>query len=778
MAVTSNLYPPIIDTYMPAFLVAKSVSTTSVTKTYTVLSYANQEAYDANVNQYIINSPIDGVEELWAEYEEKLADIAAQYPDKTDPIRIELERQLKVTYDALLVQLISGSSNKDKTEEAFFAERPEPVEITKTATFDTAYTTDPNFICKVYFSLSPYNSLSEIANAQITVRSQLTNRTVLHKSKYPSEIMLQNIKTDTSRKTDDKYYIEIKPEDLEGCNFTIDQYYKIQIRFTSINAEDPGISLTDPDAVQAIDSWLSRNLKYFSEWSTVCLIRGISVPSITIKDFNEEMATEIYDTIINTQVIGYISFTDENETETLKSYRVRSYDSNDNLLTDSGDILSNQFTDINNFNYAIKYWFRANNEYYFTVTYTTQNLYTETHRYDFVVSPSGLPDLNIQVTAYQDEENGRIGMRITRSRAKGRYTGDIVIRRASNKDNFAIWEDMYVATYDHAPFIDLTWYDYTVECGILYLYGIQGVDTSCGRTPMVTFNHPVMINFEDIFLTSGDKQLKIKFNPSLTSFKRTLSETKIDTIGSQYPFIKRNGAIDYVQFPLGGLISSAMDEDGLFITKEEIFGNYLDNYKEYNEEHDIVSYQDVIWEKFFRQKVEKFLYADDVKLFRSPTEGNFLIRLMDVNFQPNQTLGRRLWSFTSTAYEIDDCTLENYELYNIFSRTNGGTIVSGGGDEPSTLAPIQRIVFINNENEFPTVGRTGVLYVYNKQFYIWNEDLFDYVAISVPIWNEEMPDLSGLTGGSRRLYTNGTDLFVWNDNSGEYDIISVPTMEG
>jgi hypothetical protein len=67
------------------------------------------------------------------------------------------------------------------------------------------------------------------------------------------------------------------------------------------------------------------------------------------------MATEIYDTIINTRVIGYISFADENETETLKSYRVRSYDSNDNLLTDSGDILSNQFTDINNFNYAIKY---------------------------------------------------------------------------------------------------------------------------------------------------------------------------------------------------------------------------------------------------------------------------------------------------------------------------------------------------------------------------------------------------------------------------------------
>jgi hypothetical protein len=285
-----------------------------------------------------------------------LADIARQYPDPENPIRVELERQLKVQYDALLKELISGSPTEDITDQTFFAQNPgpiisDPIEVT----FDTTTTTDSKFVCRVYFALSPYNSLSEIKNAQITVRSQLTNRTVLNTIKYPSEIMLQNVKTDPSRNTDDKYYIEIKPEDLEGNNFTIDQYYKVQIRFTSSLTEDPDVDLTNPDAIQAIDIWLTRNLKYFSEWSTVCLIRGISVPSITIKDFNEEMATEIFDTIINTQVIGYISFEDENETETLKSYRVKAYDSNNNLLVDSGDILSNQFTDINNFNYAIKY---------------------------------------------------------------------------------------------------------------------------------------------------------------------------------------------------------------------------------------------------------------------------------------------------------------------------------------------------------------------------------------------------------------------------------------
>jgi hypothetical protein len=174
------------------------------------------------------------------------------------------------------------------------------------------------------------------------------------------------------------------------------------------------------------------------------------------------------------------------------------------------------------------------------------------------------------------------------------------------------------------------------------LYGVQGIDTNGSRTAMTTIQKNVMIDFADIFLTSGDKQLKIRFNPNLNSFKRTISEIKIDTIGSQYPFIKRNGAINYAQFPLGGLVTSAMDEEGLFITKAEAFGNSLNDYNEYNAENNIKIYQDVIWEKFFRNKVEKFLYTDDIKLFRSPTEGNLLVKLMDINFQPNQTLGRRL----------------------------------------------------------------------------------------------------------------------------------------
>ena len=102
--------------------------------------------------------------------------------------------------------------------------------------------------CRVYFSISLYNSLSDIKNAQVTVTNQNTNLSVLNKSKYPCEIMLTNIKTDLSRESDDKYYIEIKTSDIED-GFQINQYYKVQIRFTAVEAAD--ISLTTP---QKIDS--------------------------------------------------------------------------------------------------------------------------------------------------------------------------------------------------------------------------------------------------------------------------------------------------------------------------------------------------------------------------------------------------------------------------------------------------------------------------------------------------------------------------------------------
>jgi hypothetical protein len=40
---------------------------------------------------------------------------------------------------------------------------------------------------------------------------------------------------------------------------------------------------------------------------------------------------------------------------------------------------------------------------------------------------------------------------------------------------------------------------------------------------------------------------------------------------------------------------------------------------------------------------------------------------MNIDFQPVETLGRRLYSFTATAIEVDEANIKNYDKYNIQS---------------------------------------------------------------------------------------------------------------
>lgn len=621
--------------------------------------------------------------------------------------------------------------------------------------------------CRVYFSLSMFNTSSDIKNVQVVVRNQNTNLSVLNSNKYPSEIMIKNLLIDNEITTSDKYYIEITPEDIEGGNFTVDQYYKVQLRFTGINATNPPIAAN----TQPIDSWLVENLLYFSEWSTVTLIRGISVPKVKLIDYEASAETQIYASIANTKVIGKLTFADENENETLRDYRIKLYNEQDQEVLDSGIIYVNEYSEINSFNYTFNYLLEAGNFYIFTLEYNTQNLYHEILNYYIDVLESPSDSLNITITSEMDEENGRAKVQMTRAASYGSYTGQLLVRRSDNKTNFTVWDDMYFWTLDNSPSIDLTWYDYTIESGILYKYAVQGIDGEGVRSSMIIINTPVMVVFDHMFLTVGDKQLKLKFNPQVSSFRRVLSESKVDTIGSKYPFIRRNGDINYAQFPIGGLIASAMDEDGLFITKTQLYAENESYYANFNVEQEIPDYRDLIYEKFFRDKVSNFLYEDDVKLFRSPTEGNIIIKLMDTQFQPNQTLGRRLWSFTSNAYEIDDCNLSNFEKYGIINKEQPDIIIN------STLTPIKKIMILDDESEFPDEGRTDILYIYNKELYIWNADQSHYIIISVPYWNHDpakpiIPDDSNLS--LNLLYTDGESLFQWNNTLQDVELLSEP----
>ena len=57
----------------------------------------------------------------------------------------------------------------------------------------------------------------------------------------------------------------------------------------------------------------------------------------------------------NTQINGSLTFADENENETLKSYRIKLYDNENNLLTDSGDIFTSNYNNVNTISYTFKF---------------------------------------------------------------------------------------------------------------------------------------------------------------------------------------------------------------------------------------------------------------------------------------------------------------------------------------------------------------------------------------------------------------------------------------
>lgn len=213
--------------------------------------------------------------------------------------------------------------------------------------------TCPAFIrtasCKIYFSLSMYNSAADIKNVQISLINQRTNASALKTSAYPSGIKIASLYYDPDVRGDYHYYVQINPSDLAEGSFGLNQFYKVQLRFTSISASDP------PSSGTALAKWLYDNMQYFSEWSKVCLIKGIEQPHISIRGFDD--AKNNQETVLTNpmlEVIGKLTYAKNNaeEKEYLKSYNIKIYQANnmDNALMQSEEIYTNPHNP-NEFNY-------------------------------------------------------------------------------------------------------------------------------------------------------------------------------------------------------------------------------------------------------------------------------------------------------------------------------------------------------------------------------------------------------------------------------------------
>ena len=613
---------------------------------------------------------------------------------------------------------------------------------------------------RVYYTLPNYNSIEmdQIVGVQFTVRRQTSNVNVL-RLQNNRQIAYSYLHQDEQDKALNRYYIEITSTQVD---FQPDVLYKVQLRFTSLNFEQASSKEVEI---------FYQNMKSFSQWSTVCIIKPILAPQFYIDDFhvegqnvNAQVTNRFFYSIADFVGIYKLKQKQINNkiyysTESLKAWRLRllkgTYTKGSNiedyLLSDSGWVASsaNNYTLDNKslvLTCSLPYQFSTNdsknnnsNVYKLLFEINTRNDYHGELLEEFQYYAQTLDGLTGQLKTYTNEEEGYI--KITFSGSP--YFGNLVLRRTDSKSDFLKWEDLkFFESHSQSEGINFVYYDFTAQSGILYRYLIQKIDARGRRyTPtydqcaenntatMVEYQHPFLLEMSTDGTVSKVKQLKLKYDFQISSYKTNISQHLTDTIGSKYPFIRRNGNKYYRSFPCSGTITEYMDEAQLFITENELFENHLSLYKEYKRQTGQLGIQyDYTYERKFREQVEKFLYNSNPKLYKSMQQGNILVKIMDVSLAPKNELGRLIYSFSATAYEIDQACIDNYNNYGLISvgqynpfvtvtRTKIAQLSSYSIDNYENQKPFPAgIDIIGSDSELTAALSVANLIKYNKTF--------------------------------------------------------------
>lgn len=463
----------------------------------------------------------------------------------------------------------------------------------------------------VPFSLNKAVSRSEIYGIAIKTKtvSGVIKETL---SAYAFDIL--NNYTATFKLSEDKY--------------EVGQFYKIQIAF--IDKEGT-----------------------VGHYSSIGVTKRTTAPVVSI----EKMSFGIINSH-NYYYTGVYSQQDRDTTEKLYSSRFKLYDENGNIIKDTGDILHSSMNDTLPYEATESFKFEQdleiNKSFYIQFCTTSVNgIEANSPKYRVIQKRSVNPEIQTKLVADLNEDNGFVTL--TFDTDLDVILGTFLISRASSKNGW-VYEEF--RRFNLQSIIPESWsmLDCTIEHGVSYKYSLQQYNENGIYSERIESNM-VTATFSDSFIYDGERQLCIKFNPKVSSFKNDLAEQKTDTIGSKHPFIIRNGNLKYKEFSIGGLISYIMDEsEQLFMTLDDLGMAHIET---------DLTHENILAERTFKLSVLDWLTDGKAKLFRSPAEGNYIVRLLNVSMTPQDALGRMLHSFTATAYEIADFTMENLEKYKL-----------------------------------------------------------------------------------------------------------------
>lgn len=298
-----------------------------------------------------------------------------------------------------------------------------------------------------------------------------------------------------------------------------------------------------------------------------------------------------------------------------------------------------------------------------------------------------------------DDIEGQLDNKVIIFNEETNISGNFYLMRRDEEDKEALLTSLVLP--NDSNFI---YYDDTIIQGEKYEYYLKQYNVIDGTEAPIgdSLGMAAIPDFEDIFLSDSNRSLRIRYNPKMSSFKTTILEQKTDTIGGKYPFFFRNGNVAYKELPVGGLISYHADDLMLFDPnlKEEYFPEDKSFRGRTADRSKFTSHsagEEIYLERKYKRAVEEWLTNGKPKLLRTPTEGNFIVRLMNVSLSPMEQLNRSLHSFSATGYEMDDYNFENLKKYNLVKEQSSET------DEKDNLgyASITEVNEIFTINELP-----------------------------------------------------------------------------
>lgn len=311
---------------------------------------------------------------------------------------------------------------------------------------------------------------------------------------------------------------------------------------------------------------------------------------------------------------------------------------------------------------------------------------------------------SLKVLITNKRDIGAVELDLTDVQDSIRQSGKIIIQRADERYTFKNWEDIGIIDYIYdanSPFPNIIYRDFLIENLLTYKYRfIYKPTDNTQHSKMSTkyWNEEKkefveafwQAEIEHIFLANKSKQCAIEYNPSVSNFKYITQESITNTLGGKYPIIRKNGDTYYKQFTISGTIYLNVtdlsdidcydsrignvcnmekffpsDNFSLLLSKEEVF-KYLQEgqaYNHLNQEQKIKLYQ-----QRFKEATMTFLTDGNFKLFRSPTEGNMIVFLSNINFTPNKQLSRTVYDFSATVTEVCELNIENLKKYGLIQE--------------------------------------------------------------------------------------------------------------